>query len=74
MNNDCKQNVRYKPFEWGVLTLIIQFDFCPKCVYFESCYDIDELAQQYDGKPITIKGESRYISADCGKDLKGGDE
>jgi hypothetical protein len=44
-----------------------------KCKYFENCYDIDEVAQNYDGKPITVKGESRYISADCGKDLKGGD-
>lgn len=74
MIDGCKQNVRYKPFEWADLTLIIQFDFCPKCVYFGSCYDMDELAQQYDGKPITIKGESRYISADCGKDLKGGED
>lgn len=71
MINGCKQNVKYKPFKWADLTLILQFDFCPKCSYFESCYDITELAQEYNGKPITIKGESRYISADCGKDLKG---
>lgn len=70
MINSCKQNVKYKPFNWANLTLIIQFDFCPKCKYFNSCYDIDELSQQYDGRPITVKGESRYISADCGKDLE----
>ena len=73
MINKCKQNVKYKPFGWADLTLILQFDFCTKCKYFDSCYDIDELPQQYDGKPITIKGESRYISADCGKNLKGGE-
>ena len=61
MINNCKQNVKYKPFKWADLTLIIQFDFCPKCKYFNSCYDIDDLSQQYEGKPITIKGESRYI-------------
>lgn len=72
--NTCKQNVKYKPFEWADVTLIIQFDFCHKCKYFENCYDIDDVAQQYDGNPITIKGESRYISVDCGKDLNGGDE
>lgn len=74
MIDGCKQNVRYKPFEWANLTLIIQFDFCPKCEYFKNCYDIDEVSQQYDGKPITIKGVSRYISADCGNDLKGSAE
>lgn len=71
MINKCKQNVKYKPFGWADLTLIIQFDFCPKCEYFENCYGLDEVAQEYDGRPITIRGESRYLSADCGKALKG---
>ena len=68
--NGCKQNVKYKPFKWADLTLIIQFDFCPKCRYFESCYELSEVAQRYDGRAITIKGESHYISADCGNDLE----
>ena len=70
MINKCKQNVEYKPFEWADITLIIQFDFCPKCKYFESCYDINQLPFEYEGKPKVIKGESRYISQDCGKDLE----
>ena len=74
MIDSCKQNIKYKPFTGADLTLIVQFDFCPKCKYFKSCYDITELAQEYDGKPITVKGESRYISVDCGKDLKDGAE
>lgn len=75
MINGCKQNVRYKPFKWADLTLIIQFEFCPKCAYFKSCYDIAELACLYDGKPLTIKGECNYISASCGEDiLEGNDE
>lgn len=74
MINKCKQNVRHRPFNWADITLILQFDFCPKCEYFESCYDLDEIAQEYDGKPMTVIGESRYLSVDCGKDLKDGDE
>lgn len=74
MINKCKQNVKYKPFAWADVTLIIQFDFCPKCTYFENCYDLDEIAQEYEGKPMTVRGESRYISVDCGKNLKDGDE
>ena len=69
MINSCKQNVKYKPFNWTDLTLIIQFDFCPKCKYFESCYAIEQLVINYDPKIKTVKGESRYISQDCGKDL-----
>ena len=74
MMDKCKQNVKHKPFEWADLTLIVQFDFCPKCKYFKNCYGLDEISQEYDGRPMTVKGESRYISADCGKDLKGGTE
>ena len=69
MINKCKQNVRYKPFEWADLTLIIQFDFCPQCKYFYTCYALDEVIQEYEGKPIVVRGQSNYISADCGKDL-----
>jgi hypothetical protein len=69
MINKCKQNVRYKPFEWADITLIIQFDFCPKCKYFANCYALDEVAQEYDGKPMVVRGQSNYISRDCGKYL-----
>ena len=65
MIDNCEQNVKYKPFEWADVTIILQFDFCPKCKYFESCYDIDDvdtLMADYNGRPLVIKGESRYIS------------
>ncbi len=71
---NCKQNVKYKPFKWADITLIIRFDFCPQCKYFKDCYALNEIAQEYDGKSMVVKGESRYISADCGKCLKGGAE
>lgn len=74
MINRCKQNVDYKPFEWSDLMIILQFDFCPRCRYFESCYDLDILASEYDGTILRMRGAANFISIDCGKDLVDNDE
>lgn len=70
---ECKQNALFKPFEWANLTVIIQFDFCPKCIYFKRCYDFNELADRYDGKAVTVRGTASYLSNECGLDLEDGE-
>lgn len=60
-----RQNVKIKPFAWANITLIVQFEYCPKCKYFSDCYDLRTLACEYDGYPITIKGQSNYITQNC---------
>lgn len=68
MKQAKEQNVKIKPFKWADLTLVVQFDFCPKCRLFESCYSLKELSSEYE-RPCTIKGSSNYISSECGDDI-----
>ena len=67
-----KQNVKYKPFKEYDITLIIQFEFCPRCKYFSDCYELDEILSEYyeHGLPITVKGATKFISPSCGEDLE----
>ena len=60
-----EQNVKIKPFKWADLTLIVQYKHCPQCKYFSNCYDIKELACEYDGRSRTVKKVPNYISQDC---------
>lgn len=60
-----EQNVKIKPFKWADLILVVQFEHCPKCKYFSSCYDIKELACEYDGRSRVVKKVPNYISQDC---------
>ena len=64
-----KQNVKIKPFKWADLTLIVQFEHCPKCKYFSSCYGIKELACEYDGRSRLVKKVPNYISQDCFEEM-----
>ena len=69
MREAKEQNVRIKPFKWADLTLIIQFDFCPQCKYFERCYGLKNLAEEYD-RSCVIKGKANYISPECGDNIE----
>ena len=61
---DIKQNVKCKPFKWCDLELIVQFDFCPQCKLFKDCYNLQTIANEYDGEQC-IKGQPNYIDQDC---------
>lgn len=70
--SNVKQNVHIKPFRWADMTLIVQYDYCPKCKYFSSCYDIKELACEYDGRSRVVKKVPNYISQDCFEETEEG--
>lgn len=65
-----KQNIKVKPFGWADLTLIVQFNFCPNCKYYSNCYDLAELARNYDGK-ATVRGQPNYLSESCFDNMEG---